>query len=142
MHKFLILNYDQLWRNCWQMSRYKLCFKNRSGAGKRVRKVAAGMRADKKIHSVRGSRRSITVPCLPYSTVFIFHHLTHAVVGMGTFSGIGSYPANAASPEILPLLKSCSTEWFHSRTICARSSREAFQSLIREAMVVALASVL
>ncbi|CAK9082833.1 unnamed protein product [Durusdinium trenchii] len=43
------------------MSHYKLCFKHRSGAGKRVRKLAAGMREDKKIHSVRGSRRSVTV---------------------------------------------------------------------------------
>lgn len=63
VHPYLILNYDQLWRNCWQMSRHKLCYKSRHGTGRRVGKTAADMRTDKKLHSVKGSRRSVTAPC-------------------------------------------------------------------------------
>lgn len=61
-HRFLLLNYDQLWRNHWSASRHKLCYKARSGAGKRVRKTAIGMKVDKKVHAVKGSRQSVTVP--------------------------------------------------------------------------------
>ena len=61
VHPYLVLNYDQLWRQSWSTSKFKLHYKHRSGAGKRVAKRKAGAREDKKIHAVRGSRRSITV---------------------------------------------------------------------------------
>ena len=66
VHRYLLLNYDQLWRAAWTPSgsKFKLHYKHRSGAGKRVPKRRAGAREDKKIHSVRGSRRSITVAWL------------------------------------------------------------------------------
>lgn len=61
-HPYLLLNYDQLWRTAWGMSRFKLHYKHRSGTGRRVGKTKVGQRQDKKVHAVKGSRRSITVP--------------------------------------------------------------------------------
>ena len=59
----LILNYDQLWRTCWATSRYKLAFKDRRLIGKQSknRKARVGPREDKKLTSVKGARRSLTV---------------------------------------------------------------------------------
>lgn len=59
-HKFLCLNYDQLWRSAWNMGQHRLCFKDRQFKGKRVAKRKVPAHADKKVHHVKGSRRSIT----------------------------------------------------------------------------------
>lgn len=59
-HKFLCLNYDQLWRSAWNMGQHRLCFKDRQFKGKRVAKRKVTAHADKKVHHVKGSRRSIT----------------------------------------------------------------------------------
>lgn len=72
VHKFLILNYDQVWRNAWSMSKHKLHYKDRAKVGSRCGKARPGQREDKKIHSIKGNRRSITVPKLLYC-VFLFH---------------------------------------------------------------------
>ena len=61
VHRFLILNFDQVWRNCWSLSKTPLCYKVRSLAGQRAKKAKVGSRIDKKLHSIRGARRSITV---------------------------------------------------------------------------------
>ena len=61
VHRFLILNFDQVWRNCWSLSNTPLCYKVRSLAGQRAKKAKVGSRIDKKLHSIRGARRSITV---------------------------------------------------------------------------------
>lgn len=63
-HKWLLLNFDQIWRNCWSVSKSPLCYKSREQAGQRARKVKVGARIDKKLHTIRGSRRSITVSWL------------------------------------------------------------------------------
>eukprot|EP00438_Fugacium_kawagutii_P021030 Skav205788 [mRNA] locus=scaffold340:197261:201341:+ [translate_table: standard] len=60
VHKFLCLNYDQLWRNSWGLSKHKLCYKHRRGAGRKVLKTAIGMKTDKKVHAVKGARQSVT----------------------------------------------------------------------------------
>lgn len=57
----LVLNYDQMWRTCWQTTRYKLAYKSRKYAGEMGRKQIMGPRDDKKITSVKGARRSVTV---------------------------------------------------------------------------------
>lgn len=62
VHPCLVLNYDQLWRNAFSLGNTPLCYKGRAGAGQRVPKTSGGARMDKKIHSVKGARRSITVP--------------------------------------------------------------------------------
>ena len=62
-HPGLILNFDQLWRACWATSKFKLAYKPRGLAGERSSKQKAGPRLDKKVHSVKGSRRSMTVAC-------------------------------------------------------------------------------
>ena len=63
-HRYLLLNYDQVWRNAWSLTKTPLCYKQRSGAGKRIKKARVGTRIDKKIHAIRGSRRSLTDPRL------------------------------------------------------------------------------
>lgn len=60
VHRYLLLNYDQVWRSCYSNSKYKLCYKDRSGAGQRARKKAIPRRLDKKLHTVKGSRASLT----------------------------------------------------------------------------------
>eukprot|EP00438_Fugacium_kawagutii_P011439 Skav221333 [mRNA] locus=scaffold1234:42453:42959:+ [translate_table: standard] len=57
----LVLNYDQMWRTCWQTTRYKLAYKSRRYAGQMGGKQRMGPRDDKKITSVKGARRSLTV---------------------------------------------------------------------------------
>ena len=64
VHPFLVLNYDQCWRNAFSLNKAPLMFKDRSGTGRRVGKTKMNPRGDKKIHAVRGARRSITVPKL------------------------------------------------------------------------------
>lgn len=64
VHPFLILNYDQLWRSAWQMSAYKIHYKDRSKVGNRAHRAKVGQRPDKKVHAVRGARRSRTVSWL------------------------------------------------------------------------------
>ena len=59
--KRLLLNYDQLWRNSWSCSKLKLCYKGRRNAGKKTKKIPAGQRVDKKVHSIKGARQSLTV---------------------------------------------------------------------------------
>jgi len=60
VHPGLVLNFDQLWRACWCTSRYKLAYKPRQYGGIKTQKKKAGPRYDKKIHTVKGSRRSMT----------------------------------------------------------------------------------
>lgn len=61
VNKFLILNYDQIWRSSWSMEHHKLHYKVRSKAGKRGSKRKAPHQEAKKVHAVKGSRRSMTV---------------------------------------------------------------------------------
>ena len=61
IHPFLILNYDQLWRNAFTLRKTPLIFKDRSGTGRRVKKSRMNPRGDKTIHAIRGARRPITV---------------------------------------------------------------------------------
>ena len=58
--KRLLLNYDQLWRNSWSCSKHKLCYKGRRNAGQKSKKIPAGQRVDKKVHSIKGARQSLT----------------------------------------------------------------------------------
>ena len=62
VHKYCILNYDQIWRSCYGLTKHKLNYKNREYAGHRTSKAKFGQRQDKKLNHVRGSRRSMTVP--------------------------------------------------------------------------------
>lgn len=70
-HPYLLLNYDQVWRNAWSLSKTPLCYKQRSGAGKRTKKARVGTRIDKKVHAIRGARRSLTdLRLLMYCIIF------------------------------------------------------------------------
>ena len=60
-HGALIINFDQLWRASWQFGG-KLLYKGREDTGKRVQRKRAPKRIEKKLHCVKGARRSITVP--------------------------------------------------------------------------------
>jgi len=62
IHPGLIINFDQLWRASWQFGG-KLLYKAREHAGQRVARRKAPKRTEKKLHSVKGARRSITVTC-------------------------------------------------------------------------------
>lgn len=61
VHKGLILNFDQLWRNCFATGRYRMCYKDRAMKGVRTKRKRMGPRVDKKVHTVRGARKSLTV---------------------------------------------------------------------------------
>lgn len=61
VHEALIINFDQLWRACWQWGG-KLLYKDRANTAKRTCKKAAPKRLDKKLRCVKGARRSVTVP--------------------------------------------------------------------------------
>ncbi|CAK9092325.1 Uncharacterized protein (Fragment) [Durusdinium trenchii] len=61
VHKFLLLNFDQVWRNNWNMAKFKLAFKDRVNIGRKGNKAQIGPREDKKLHHIRGSRQSMTV---------------------------------------------------------------------------------
>ena len=62
VHPALLVNFDQLWRSSWQCSG-KLLFKDRGHAGKRVHRAKAPKRMEKKLHAVKGARRSVTDSC-------------------------------------------------------------------------------
>lgn len=62
VNPLLILNYDQVWRNCFSIGRTPLMYKEREKGGDRAEKTRVGPKADKKMHAIRGARRSITVP--------------------------------------------------------------------------------
>ena len=59
-HQALILNYDQLWRTAFSFGG-KLLYKERHLAGPRAAKRKANRVVDKKLHYIKGSRRSLTV---------------------------------------------------------------------------------
>ena len=61
VHPFLLLNYDQVWRNAWSLQKVPLMFKRRSQAGTRAQIQKRDPRMDKKIHAIKGARRSLTV---------------------------------------------------------------------------------
>lgn len=63
VHPNLILNYDQIWRNAFTADKAPLMHKERSGMGRKTAKKKIPAHGDKKIHSIRGARRSITVTC-------------------------------------------------------------------------------
>ena len=62
VHPALVLNFDQLWRNSYNATKFKMFYKPRAFIGQRGRKKTPGRREDKKAHHVRGARRSMTVP--------------------------------------------------------------------------------
>lgn len=70
VHPATILNYDQLWRCCWSFSG-KLMMKDRTKMQKRSRRGKIHKRVDKKLHAVKGNRRSVTVSRL--HTAFCFN---------------------------------------------------------------------
>ena len=61
-HGAMLLNYDQIWRNSYQVSKFKMLFKQRANFGGRTKRTKASGRESKKCHSVKGARRSMTVP--------------------------------------------------------------------------------
>ena len=63
VHPCCLLNYDQVWRNCWSFSG-KLLMKERRQAGRRSKKRKVAKRADKKLFAVKGNRRSLTATWL------------------------------------------------------------------------------
>lgn len=71
VHPALIINYDQLWRASWQFGG-KLMWKARSGIGKRMARKKAPKRAEKKLHSVKGARRSVTAARISPANLLIF----------------------------------------------------------------------
>ena len=60
-HGGLMLNMDQLWRASWGTSKFKMAYKNRKFGGIKAKKGRHGPRLDKKIHTIKGARRSVTV---------------------------------------------------------------------------------
>ena len=66
-HPYLILNFDQLWRNAFALQKVPLMYKDRAGTGHRSGKSKTSSKTDKKIHHIRGSRRSLTVTWLCFS---------------------------------------------------------------------------
>lgn len=69
VHPALIINYDQLWRASWQFGG-KLMWKARSGIGKRLPRKKAPKRCEKKLHAVKGARRSVTEARIILANVF------------------------------------------------------------------------
>lgn len=60
-HGAMVLNFDQLWRSCWAFGG-KLLYKSRSKKGEKHQRCRAPKKHDKKLHTVKGARRGITVP--------------------------------------------------------------------------------
>lgn len=60
VHAAMILNYDQLWRNSWSFSG-KLLMKDRATKGLRRNRTKTDKHTNKKLHTVKGNRRSVTV---------------------------------------------------------------------------------
>ncbi len=67
----LVLNYDQLWRNSWSCSKFKMCWKKRSQIGSRNPRQQVGPKESKKISEVKGARKSMTVTCLSFQHIFL-----------------------------------------------------------------------
>lgn len=63
VHPGLILNYDQVWRNSYQCSHFKIAHKSRVNFGKRTKRTRPNPQFDKKAHTIKGARNSLTVPC-------------------------------------------------------------------------------
>ena len=61
VHPAMVLNFDQLWRQSWSFTG-KLLLKDRKAMGCRRNRSKCSKRADKKLHAVKGNRRSMTVP--------------------------------------------------------------------------------
>ena len=61
IHNALALNFDQLWRCCWQWSA-RMLFKDRANKGRRCGKKKAPKTQDKKLNAIKGGRAGITVP--------------------------------------------------------------------------------
>lgn len=60
-HGALCLNFDQVWRNSWNTSAFKMFHKSCDAIGIRGRRKTPGRREDKKVHHVKGSRKAMTV---------------------------------------------------------------------------------
>ena len=60
VHGGLMLNYDQVWRVAFTWGG-KLLWKERDQVGQRAKKRRIDPKEDKKLHHIKGSRRSITV---------------------------------------------------------------------------------
>ena len=63
VHPGLILNFDQLWRNSYSTTRFKMAFKERKHVGKRAQRTKPNPKFSKKCHAVKGSRKSLTATC-------------------------------------------------------------------------------
>ena len=61
-HPAMLLNYDQIWRNSYQVSKFKMLFKTKENFGVRTKRTKVPHRESKKCHAVKGARRSMTVP--------------------------------------------------------------------------------
>ena len=66
IHKWLVLNFDQLWRCAYSCSG-KMAWKPRGNVTKRGRKVKAPKTLDKKRHAIRNARKSLTVPSMKWT---------------------------------------------------------------------------
>jgi hypothetical protein len=76
VNPLLILNFDQVWRNSWSTSAFKMFYKPQENMGKRGRRRAPGPREDKKVHHVKGSRRPMTVSWHSSSNISNYDSLT------------------------------------------------------------------
>ena len=76
-HPFLILNFDQVWRNSWSTSAFKMFHKSRTQTGKRGRPRAPGPREDKKVHHVKGARRAMTVSWWSSGNLSNYDNIAH-----------------------------------------------------------------
>lgn len=63
VHPFLMLNYDQLWRQNFTTGNLRLSYKHRKNVGRKANKQRVTMKIDKKIHAIKGGRHSMTVSC-------------------------------------------------------------------------------
>ena len=84
-----VLNFDQLWR-CAYAFGGKLLYKARSSMSKRTHRTKAPRKMDKKLHTIKGSRRSVTVPLTNWSRESLAN--IEAVVpmyGEGSGKGLG-----------------------------------------------------
>lgn len=61
VHPALVLNFDQLWRSCYQFGG-TLLYKERKRVGSKSKRCKAPKKSDKKLHMVKGARKGITEP--------------------------------------------------------------------------------
>ena len=59
-HGGLVLNWDQIWRNSYDVSKFKVAYKTRANVGKRTRRTRPNPQFDKKSHAIKGARKSMT----------------------------------------------------------------------------------